>query len=232
MRLVRLPGVYRPRSDTHLLVRALLGRQLAGRSVLDLCTGTGALAVAAARAGAEVSAVDVCRRAVLNARLNARLNNTRVVAVRGDLFAPVRGRRFDLVVSNPPYLPGVARPRGAARAWDAGPDGRALLDRICVGAAAHLRPGGRLLLMQSSLAGVDASAHALEAVGLHVRVVVQQDGPLGPLAAARRHLHGQERETLAVLEALAPGPGVGVGREPRDGRWKRAAGDVGQGHVL
>lgn len=207
MRLVRLPGVYRPRSDTRLLLRALLqaAGPLAGRSVLDLCTGTGALAVAAARAGADVLAVDVSRRAVLITRLNARLNGVRVRAVRGDLWAPLAGRRFDVIVSNPPYLPALdpAAPRGAARAWDAGPGGRALLDPLCAGAAEHLTPDGRLLLMQSSLADPAATEAMLSACGLHTRVVAAHEGPLGPLAAARRAAHGQDRETLVVIEAAA-----------------------------
>src|SRR5437763_789552 len=75
-------------------------------SVLDLCTGSGALAIAAARRGArEVTAVDVSRRAVLAARLNARLNGVHVRVVHGDLYAPLRRARFDVIVSNPPYVP-------------------------------------------------------------------------------------------------------------------------------
>ena len=225
MRLVRLPGVYRPRSDTHLLLRALLqaAGPLEGRSVLDLCTGTGALAIAAARAGADVLAVDVSRRAVLNTRLNARLNGVRVRAVRGDLWAPVDGRRFDVIVSNPPYLPALdaAAPLGAARAWDAGPGGRALLDPLCAGAAEHLAPGGRLLLMQSSLAGPAATEAMLAACDLHTRVVAAHEGPLGPLAAARRAGHGQDRETLVVIEAAArlpARPRVVVGGQAPDDR--------------
>ena len=110
---------------------------LAGRTVLDLCTGTGILGLTAARLGARATAVDLSRRAVLNARLNARLNRLALEVLRGDLFAPVRGRRFDLIVSNPPYIPAPPgdAPRGEARAWDAGPDGREFLDRICDRAA-------------------------------------------------------------------------------------------------
>lgn len=230
-RIVALPGVYRPRSDTRMLAAAMRS-DLTGLQVLDLCTGTGALAVAAARAGGDVLAVDVSRRAVLNAWLNARLNGVRLRAVSGDLWEPARSRRFDLIVSNPPYLPGTRSPRGAARAWDAGRDGRALLDRVAAGAAEHLRPGGRLLLMQSSLADVGASERALAATGLQVRVVAVHEGPLGPLAAARRDLHGQDRETLVVIEASAAGPGVPVGRELlHDGR-ELARGDVGERDVL
>ena len=92
-----------------------------GFSVLDLCAGSGAVAVAAALAGAgEVTAVDVSRRSALAVRLNAALNGVRVRALQGDLFEPVAGRRFDLIVSNPPYLPGALPERGAARAWEGG----------------------------------------------------------------------------------------------------------------
>src|ERR671933_1581281 len=106
MRLMTLPGVFRPRPDTWMLAAHLRAQLRPGATVLDLCTGSGALAVTAARAGAgAVTAVDVSRRSVLTVRLNARLNGVRVRALGGDLFAPVRGERFDVIVSNPPYLP-------------------------------------------------------------------------------------------------------------------------------
>src|SRR4051794_23429108 len=151
MRVMTLPGVFRPRPDSWLLARHLCAQLTPGATVLDLCTGSGALAVAAARHGAgAVTAIDVSRRAVLTVRLNAGLNGVRVRALRGDLLAPVAGERFDAIVSNPPYLPAdtdrLPR-RGPAQAWDAGRDGRALLDRICAQAPAHLRPGGFLLLV-------------------------------------------------------------------------------------
>src|SRR3954471_16648987 len=150
MRIVTFPGVLRPPSDAALLggVMARDGSGLRGREALDLCSGTGILGLTAARLGARATAIDLSRRAVLNARLNARLNRLELEALRGDLFAPVEGRRFDLIVSNPPYIPAPPGTvtNGAARAWDAGPDGRALLDRICDAAATHLRPGGRIPL--------------------------------------------------------------------------------------
>ena len=115
--------------------------------MLDLCSGSGALAVhAAALSGREVTAVDVSRRAVLTMRLNALLNRVRVRALRGDLFGAVAGERFDAIVSNPPYVPAPTDElpaRGPARAWDAGRDGRALLDRICERAARAPAPGRR-----------------------------------------------------------------------------------------
>src|SRR3954463_3557897 len=88
MRLVTLPGVFTPLSDSWMLARALCGHVRPGQSVLDLCTGSGAIAVAAARCGAgPVPAGDVSRRSVLTVRINPRLNGVRVRALRGDLFA-------------------------------------------------------------------------------------------------------------------------------------------------
>jgi release factor glutamine methyltransferase len=192
VRLVTLPGVFRPISDTWLLADALDREALpVAARVLDLCSGSGALAVRAALGGPrrEVTAVDVSRRAVLTIRLNAALNGVRVRARRGDLFAAVAGERFDAIVSNPPYVPAETDElpsRGPERAWDAGRDGRALLDRICAGAPEHLRPGGVLLVVHSSLLGVDPTAEALAAAGLEVDVAANERGPLGPLMRARR----------------------------------------------
>jgi len=111
----------------------------------------------------------------------------RVKPRHGDLFAPVAGRRFDLVVSNPPYLPSEEIPtRGAARAWEGGADGRALLERICADVAQHLRPGGTVLLVHSSVNDVSRTLLALEQAGLQADIVHRHTGPLGPLLSAKR----------------------------------------------
>jgi release factor glutamine methyltransferase len=208
---VTLPGVFRPISDTWLLADALDREPLGpGARVLDLCSGTGALAISVAHSGRDVTAVDVSRRAVLTIRLNAALNRVRVRALRGDLFGAVAGERFDAIVSNPPYVPspaGDVAARGRARAWEAGRDGRALLDRICDRARAHLRPGGALLVVHSSLLGLDPTVEALRAGGLAVDVAARERGPLGPLMAGRRaHLEaagmlapGQREEDVVVV---------------------------------
>ncbi len=184
MRLVNLPGVLRPPSDAHMLAHQLRQERLRPDSrVLDLCTGSGFLAIVAAQSGAEdVTAIDISRRAIFATRLNARLNAARVHAVRGDLFAAVPGQRFDLIVSNPPYLvsasPRLPR-RGARRAWEAGPSGRAFLDRICGEAHHHLTAGGVLLLVHSSLCSEDETVDALSRRGYDVRIVSRHRGPLG-----------------------------------------------------
>jgi release factor glutamine methyltransferase len=185
-----------------------------GASVLDVFTGSGVLAVAAALAGArDVTAVDLSRRAVVTARLNARLNGVRVRALRGDVFEPVDGRRFDLILANPPYVPGDPElpARGVARAWEGGRDGRALLDRFCPAVAGHLAPHGRVLVVQSSLSGERETLAALSASGLDAQVLVRRRGPLGPIISARaaelesRGLlaPGQREEEVLVIEGRA-----------------------------
>ena len=215
MRVVTLPGVFRPRSDTWLLAAHLRAQLRPGATVLDVCTGSGALAIAGAQAGAgAATAIDVSRRAVITARINARLNGVRVRALRGDLFAPVAGERFDAIVSNPPYLPAedddLPR-RGPERAWDAGTDGRVLLDRICAEAPRHLRPGGFLLLVHSSVCGLEPTVRRLAEGGLAVDVLERRRGALGPLLGARAPAleargslaPGQREEDMLVVKAAA-----------------------------
>jgi release factor glutamine methyltransferase len=215
MRLVRVPGVFQPRSDSWMLAAHVRAQARPGAAVLDLCTGSGLVAVAAALGGAgQVTAVDVSRRAVLSARVNARVNGVRVRALRGDLLGPVAGERFDVIAANPPYLPaadGALPRRGPARAWDAGPDGRVLLDRICDAAPAHLEPGGCMLLVHSSLIGEEETVRRLTARGLTVEVAERRRGPLGPLLSARAAdleargmlAPGEREEDVIVVRAAA-----------------------------
>jgi release factor glutamine methyltransferase len=216
MRIVTLPGVFRPISDTWMLADVLREQIVSPRcSVLDLCTGSGALAIAAAQRGAGcVTAVDVSRRAVLTTRLNARLNRVRVRALRSDLFAALGSERFDVIVSNPPYVPAESDDppaRGPQRAWDAGRDGRALLDRVLAEAPARLRADGLLLVVQSDLIGVDATMERMREAGLEPDVALRRRGPLGPLMRERVHhlesagllAAGRRHEDVVVLRGRA-----------------------------
>jgi release factor glutamine methyltransferase len=232
VRLLPLPGVFQPPSDAWMLARCIDAEGLGGgSSVLDLCTGSGVLALRAALAGAgRVVAVDVSRRAVLAVRLNARLNGVRVEARRGDLFAAVPGERFDLIVSNPPYLPGPAEPpaRGLARAWEAGPRGRIFLDRICDGAAAHLRPGGQVLLVHSSLCAEAETVAALRRQGLRAEVAARHPGPLGPILRSRADwlraqglLGAAEREEIVIVRGSAPEHDIAADRDEHPGRRRQ-----------
>lgn len=208
------PGVYRAEDDTDLLIDVMCrGGYPTDRHVLDIGTGSGALAIAAARAGAaSVTAVDLSWRSVAATWLNSRLHGARVSVRRGDLFAPVAGRRFDLVVANPPYVPSESNvlPRHhRARSWDAGPDGRALLDRICAEVVDVLTPGGTLLVVHSELCGTDRTLHALTAAGLRAAVLARASVPFGPVLRARAAMlesrgmiyPGQRVEKLVVVGA-------------------------------
>jgi release factor glutamine methyltransferase len=115
MRLFTPAGAFSPLSDTWLLAEQLRAEAgLRGGSVLDVCTGSGALAIASWLAGAgRVTAVDASRRAVLGTRVNARLNGARGRVLHGDLCEPVAGERFDLIVSNPPHVPAPGAGPGA-----------------------------------------------------------------------------------------------------------------------
>jgi release factor glutamine methyltransferase len=220
MRIVAPHGVFRPHSDTWMLAEVIAQEErIPGASVLDVCTGSGALAVAAGKAGAtRVIAVDTSRKAVATVRVNGALNGVRVEAMRGDLFEPLDGRRVGAIVSNPPYLPSAHEGlpgRGPERAWEGGRDGRAVLDRIAADAPRHLEPGGVLLLVQSSVCGTDSTLQRLHQAGMTAAVVERRRGPLGRLLAARvEQLEargvlrpGEREEDIVVIRAQASASG-------------------------
>jgi release factor glutamine methyltransferase len=214
-RLWRLPGVYRPQADSALLAAALHREVAPGADVLDIGTGSGALAVFAARLGARVDAVDVSWRALLTTRLNAARAGHRVRVRRADLCRPGTGlgsRTYDVVVSNPPYVPAPnSWPGGhsSARAWDAGHDGRRVVDAVCSRAADVLRPQGVLLMVHSGLCGPERTLERLAAHGLTPEVRATARVPFGPVLRSRLPWlraqgllePGEETEELVVIRA-------------------------------
>jgi release factor glutamine methyltransferase len=154
------PDVLIPRPDTEALVDAVLKRRPereARLALLDLGTGSGAIALALAseRSAAQLTASDVSQAALAVARKNAEALGLaeRIRFVLGDGFAPVAGARFDVIVSNPPYVaeadaaslaPELRHEPGLAL-FQPG-DGTALLRRIVSEACQHLEPGGLLAL--------------------------------------------------------------------------------------
>lgn len=150
------PDVLIPRADTETLIDAALEilTPPAGLEVLDLGTGNGCVAITIAheRSAARVTAVDVSVAALNVARENAVAIGVDVEFVRGTWFEPLAGRRFDLIVSNPPYVAagdphlqqGDLRFEPAA-ALVSGVDGLTDIRTIVAGAPAFLRAGGWLL---------------------------------------------------------------------------------------
>ncbi|MEV0038002.1 HemK2/MTQ2 family protein methyltransferase [Streptomyces sp. NPDC050804] len=215
-KVLTLPGVYAPQSDSLLLACAVRREGVRpGMELLDVGTGSGALAVYAARMGARVTAVDIGRRAVLTTRLNALLAHQHVTVRRSDLAASLPGRSFDVVISNPPYVPAPGRLPpcgGAARAWDAGQDGRALVDRICDTAPGLLRSRGVLLMVHSRLCDPAQTLLRLFGAGLRATVSDRTYVPFGPVIRGRlawlrqRGLLGpyENEEELVVIRAEKP----------------------------
>lgn len=149
-----------PRPDTETVievVRTLRGDRKAPCRVLDLCTGSGAIAVALAKElpAARIIATDVSPAAVAIAKRNVERNGfaDRVEVREGDLWEPVAGEKFDVIASNPPYIASAVIPTLSAEvkrepvlALDGGADGMAFYDRICAAARIHLEPGGALVV--------------------------------------------------------------------------------------
>ena len=168
-------NIYEPAEDTFLLADNINARR--GERVLELGTGCGLLAILAAKAGAkEVVVTDINPAALKCARANAAKHQVEYcIDFRlGDLFEPVAGEHFDLVMFNPPYLP--VDPEEALcgpldRAWEAGPDGRRIIDRFLRELPNYLMPNGRILFVQSSLANIPKTLRVLETSGFQVNTI-------------------------------------------------------------
>ncbi|MFD6916002.1 HemK2/MTQ2 family protein methyltransferase [Streptomyces virginiae] len=214
--LIALPGVYRPQADTWFLAEALARESLGPRTeMLEIGTGTGVLALLGASRGAQVTAVDVSWPAVVTARLNALRRRLPLRLAHGDFAARTAGRSFDLIIANPPYVPAAATrlpSHGPERAWDAGPDGRAVIDRICASAATRLKPGGVLLMVHSGMCGARTTIDRLHRAGLAAEVTASVLVPWGPVLRSRRAwlerqglaADAQEWEELVTIRAGHP----------------------------
>ncbi|MFW0788780.1 methyltransferase domain-containing protein [Gordonia sp. CPCC 205333] len=218
----REQAVYRPQADTLLLLEALAHCRLtADDSVADLCTGSGVIARQAARNGAGiVVAVDDCPNSIAHAkRVNDRTGlSDHITTICGDISTLPARPTFNLVTCNPPYVPTppnadpALHPPGPSHSWDAGPDGRLVLDAVCSIGPRLLRPGGAMLIVQSEFADVAATSRQLIAAGMAVRIVTQARIPFGPVLIARAKWleaqelleHGCRTELLVVIEATAP----------------------------
>lgn len=160
------PRVYRPAEDSLLLAEAVDPPQ-AGPA-LDVCTGSGLVALALAEVGGRTVATDVNPRACRLARRNARANASPVDAVCTDLAAGLEGE-FAAVACNPPYLPtdeAQRVPGPANRALDGGPDGARVTRRFLEALPELLAEAGRAWLLVSSLQPVDELADRARSLGL------------------------------------------------------------------
>jgi release factor glutamine methyltransferase len=150
------PAVLIPRHDTELLVDEALKRAPASGSILDVGVGSGCIAVALAKAlpEADVRGVEMSPAALALAQQNIERHGVRVTLFEGSLFEPFAGQRFDLIVSNPPYIPtadlATLQPEvqeyEPITALDGGTDGLDYYQTIIPAAPEHLTPAGWLLV--------------------------------------------------------------------------------------
>lgn len=170
------PATLIPRPETELLVEQALQRLPVDSAcdVADLGTGSGAIALAIARErpGARMVATDASADALVVAQRNAQRHGiTNVVFMQGDWLAPLAGRRFEVIVSNPPYIEAADPHLGQgdlrfepAGALAAGADGLDDIRRIVRDARKHLQPGGWLLFEHGWNQG-DAARQLLREAG-------------------------------------------------------------------
>jgi release factor glutamine methyltransferase len=214
--------VYQPQHDSWLLIDVMRRTGLvARRRVLDLCTGSGVVAIAAARLrAANVTAFDICPSAVECSRGNATGARVEVDIREGSWMKAFDCAPFEVVVSNPPYVPAppaddipqLASTAGPSWAWNAGHDGRLILDPLCESASSLLCDGGSALLVQSALADPQRSLDILRSTGMGADIVASQWIPFGLVLSARTrwledsgHIpRGCRQEQLVVIRADKP----------------------------
>ncbi len=148
--LLVLPGVLNPKTTrTGAFFASQLQADLVDPSaeVLDMGTGSGVCAIAAARYARRVVAVDINPAAVRCAQINALINalEGKIEVAHGDLFAPVKGRCFDIVLFNPPFIRG-APANDSDRAWRS----TDVAERFAAGLREHLTPSGFALVLLST----------------------------------------------------------------------------------
>lgn len=199
-RIELLPHVYVPWDQSVVnLFAGELTNLARDAFVLDMGTGTGVLALVAAKFGAaRVVAVDISPRAVKNARLNIqRLNFAETAEAReaGDLFEPVRGEMFDLVLFNPPWVEGRPTTEYDRAIYD---ENRQVLRRFIVDLPGHLRPNGRCLMMVSDTFAVHGGRMTRLALNLAAEVGLSMR-ELARTSRTARRAGSRERLTLAEL---------------------------------
>jgi release factor glutamine methyltransferase len=162
--------VYQPAEDTYLLLRAALTEAGPADRVLEIGCGSGFISQELALRAKRLLATDINPHAVRAARARG------IEVIRADLFKGIKGK-FDLILFNAPYLP--TRPEERTGQWidyalDGGESGRQTVDRFIEDLAGHLRPGGRVLLLISSLTGLAEVQQTAKAAGLTAEVVADE----------------------------------------------------------
>lgn len=172
------PEVYEPAEDTFLFAENLdIQRR---DEVLEIGTGTGLISIYTAQRTKRVVATDINEHAVKCALKNTITNKTYNIELRqGDLFEPVEGEKFDLILFNTPYLPTSEDEKldeELNAAFDGGLEGRDTIDRFIEEVKEYLNDEGRVQLVQSSLADNEKTLSKLEELGFDAEITASEKG--------------------------------------------------------
>lgn len=210
LKIELFPHVYKPQTDTFFLIDFALPKP--EDIALELCAGCGIISLHLSPVAKKVYATDFNPYAVANAKHNAKINGIWNIQIQqGDLYESVKDQRFDLIVANPPYVP--TPPNWETQdiietAFNAGEDGRIIIDRIIQGLPNHITSNGRFIMVQSSLADIEKTRTQLQTLNFHTRVIAEKWLPLGPVSRGRYHWLKQHAtfihpnaELLVIIEA-------------------------------
>ncbi len=164
--------VYIPSDDTFLLAENLDIKE--GQSVLEIGTGSGLVSMYASRLTDDITATDINYNALELAEENFEKNNINTIKLEfGDLFEPVKDKKFDVILFNTPYLPTEEEDiidSDLNYAFDGGPDGRKIIDRFLNEVKNHLNEGGCVQIIQSSLSNTEQTLVKLDQLGFIAEV--------------------------------------------------------------
>ena len=195
-----------PRMDTEVVVEEAERTARNKDSVLDLCCGSGIIGIALMKKAAEnkkalkVTSSDMSEAAIELTRENARLNEVRIEVVQGDLFEPVKKKKYDLIVSNPPYIESHVIPTldrevkdyDPIEALDGGEDGLDFYRKIIREAPEHLKKKGRIVFEIGYNQG-NAVAELLKASGVFEDIEITKD-LAGNDRAVKAYLAGKKKK--------------------------------------
>lgn len=186
--------VYPPSDDTFMLLDNL--NLSGGEYVLDIGTGTGILAIKCALRGCYVVGIDVSRKAICNAKFNAKINNVdySTCFLCCDATTALRDKcDFDVIMMNPSYLPSTGHPCIDEPLWDGGPNGTSLISRVIDDLDRLLNKNGKLYFVISSLSDFAKIISKLKVASLN------------PIILAKKRLWFEELFLIEVKKCLASG---------------------------
>jgi release factor glutamine methyltransferase len=191
--------VYEPAEDTFLFAENLDVKEC--EQVLDVGTGCGLLGILAARRARSVVAVDLNPYAIRCAKQNSVLNGIQnnMSFIQASLFTALNPHAtFDLILFNAPYLPSDENDSASwiGRAWAGGINGREVVDRFISEVASYLNPCGRVLLMQSTLTGVEETLQKFSEQGFKATIKAEQKLPFFETIILVEANAGFKKETI------------------------------------